>query len=90
MRDFETVRIRGQEFAVVECGSCGVVFVVPLVVHQAHYERGGFAHCSNGHGWGWKTGHVEQEALRHERDQLKQETAKNAGAGLLPAGVEVS
>lgn len=76
MPDWEIVRLRGQEFVVCECGNCGVIYVVPKIVHQDHFDNGGFAHCSNGHGWGWKEGNTEREAVRLERDRLKQKVAQ--------------
>lgn len=79
MSEWEKIRIRGQEFVVCECGQCGVIYVVPLVVHQNHFESGGFAHCSNGHGWGWKEGNADRDAVRRERDRLKQENARLTG-----------
>ncbi len=76
MAEWETVKIRNQDFAVMQCGSCGVIFVVPLIVHQHHFDNGGFAHCSNGHSLGWEEGNTEREAVRRERDRLKQENAR--------------
>lgn len=78
MPRFDVIRIRGEEYAVTQCGVCGVWYVVPLFVHQRHYWDGGYSYCPNGHTWGWHTGaeNAAREAVRRERDQLKQDAAR--------------
>ena len=72
----EIISLRGQRFLVDQCGTCGVLYVVPQCVNDTHIEQGGFSYCSNGHQWGWREGRHEREAIRRERDRLKQENAR--------------
>lgn len=74
----ETVRIRGEEHAVTQCGNCGVWHTVPLYVYIMEQRKGGFHYCPNGHTWGWLTGteKKERDAIRQERDRLKQQTTR--------------
>jgi hypothetical protein len=71
----EIILIHGLRFAVNECGTCGVIYVVPEIVDNNHRHHGGYSSCSNGHLWGWQRGGAEIDRLRQERDRLKQETA---------------
>ena len=74
----EIVMSRGGRYAVVDCGNCGVAFAVPERMWAHYRAAGGFAHCPNGHRWGFRTGteQAEQDRLRLERDRLKQSTAR--------------
>ena len=72
----ETIVIRGRRFIVDECGSCGVFFVIPELVYTNHRDHGGYSYCSNGHTWGWKEGRIQTDAMRRERDRLKQDNAR--------------
>lgn len=72
----EIVKIKGLEFTVCQCGSCGVLYMVPTLVHEHHRKEGGFAFCSNGHQWGWREGTKARDELRLERDRLKQDAAR--------------
>jgi hypothetical protein len=78
MMDDERLIIKGLAYWLCQCGDCGVLYIVPEIVHISHREYGGFASCSNGHQWGWKTGEEQrrQDALRLERDRLKQDAAR--------------
>jgi hypothetical protein len=72
----ETIRLHGDEHAVVQCGTCGVWHTVPLVVYNNLRRHGGFHFCPvAGHQWGWRRGQEETDAIRLERDRLKQEIA---------------
>lgn len=74
----ETVRLHGEPHVVTQCGTCGVWHTVPQIVIENHRRLGGYHHCPNGHRWGWKTGteQAEQDAVRLERDRLKQDAAR--------------
>jgi hypothetical protein len=72
----EIAIIRGQRFAVTQCGSCGVVYTVPEVMHDTMRSEGGYACCPNGHKWGWAEGSKKRDELRAERDRLKQQIAQ--------------
>lgn len=72
----EIIILRHQRFIVEQCGSCGVIFIVPELVYNNHRDHGGYSHCSNGHSWGWKDGRIKEDALRNERDRLKQDAAR--------------
>lgn len=72
----EIVIIRGMRFVVTDCGRCGAIYTVPETMFDAMRAEGGFAHCQNGHGWGWKEGSRQRDELRAERDRLKQSAAQ--------------
>lgn len=74
----EVIRLHGEIYCVDQCGTCGVFFIIPQVVYENHRRNGGFSHCSNGHQWGFRSGteQAAQEALRRERDRLKQDAAR--------------
>lgn len=72
----EIAIIRGRRFVVCDCGTCGVPYTVPEVRYQSMRTEGGFAHCPNGHAWGWKEGTKQRDELRAERDRLKQALAQ--------------
>lgn len=76
MPEQELIRLRGMTCVVTECGVCGVVYTVPKVVYDHHYQEGGYHHCPNGHSWGWAKDGCERERLRRERDLLKQQAAR--------------
>ena len=73
-----TITVNGQVCAVTQCGTCGVWFTVPVIVYENHRREGGYHFCPNGHARGWRTGEEERErnALRLERDRLKQDAAR--------------
>ncbi len=75
----EEFAIRGESYALVNCYSCGVRFLVPAVLNNAALERRGPSgrsiHCPNGHSW-YYVGETEADKLRRERDRLKQEQAR--------------
>lgn len=58
------------------CINCGVAFTVPenMIAHQR--KTGGYHHCPNGHSQGWGKGETEQDKIRRERDQLRQQLAE--------------
>lgn len=68
----------------LQCGTCGVEHAIPKVMYDACREEGGFWHCPNGHSRGWKVGlqtaQKEQDAIRLERDRLKQQLAQRDDA----------
>lgn len=74
----DTITIRGEHYSVTQCGTCGVWYTVPETVHANHQRLGGYSFCSNGHQWGWPSGaeEKEREAIRLERDRLKQAAAR--------------
>lgn len=77
----ETILIRGERHTITQCGSCGVWHTVPTIVFDSHFNEGGFHHCPNGHSRGWSKGQEEKdrEAIRRERDRLKQDEARLIG-----------
>lgn len=64
------------ELIELQCGKCGVWHAIPKAIHATCVEEGGFWHCPNGHSWGYREGRREREAVRRERDQLKQRVAQ--------------
>lgn len=72
----EIVDIRGRRHVVTDCRKCGVVYTVPEVMYDTMRADGGFAHCQNGHSWGWREGTKQRDELRAERDRLKQDAAR--------------
>lgn len=70
------VEIYGQRHTVWTCRTCGVVATCPTELYESHRKRGGFAACPNGHKWGWNKEDSEDEAVRRERDLLKQQLAQ--------------
>ena len=59
-----------------QCQTCGVWHCIPLAMYEGLQETGGFFHCPNGHQWGWREGRNQRDALRLERDRLKQDAAR--------------
>jgi hypothetical protein len=74
----DLIEIRDQSYRITECGSCGVLYVVPIKVYDHRHNKGGYNYCPNGHGWGWDKDNCQDEMTRRERDRLKQETARQA------------
>ena len=74
----EIITIKGNPHVVTQCGTCGVWFTVPEIVWESHRREGGYQTCPNGHARGWKTGEEQRErdAIRLERDRLKQDAAR--------------
>ncbi len=72
----DTILINGQTMIIKECQTCGVLHTFPKIIHDNRYRDGGYWHCPNGHQWGWKEGNEEREAIRLERDRLKQQAAQ--------------
>lgn len=64
------------ELVTIQCGSCGVWHSLPKAMYDKCVEEGGYWHCPNGHSRGYKEGKHEREAVRRERDQLKQRLAQ--------------
>jgi len=66
------------DYTFVQCGTCGVHHAIPQVMYDTLHREGGFWHCPNGHQRGFRTGteKAEQEKIRRERDQLKQDAAR--------------
>jgi len=60
----------------LQCGECGVHHAIPTKIFESKREAGGFWFCPNGHQWGFKEGKHEREAIRRERDLLKQQLAQ--------------
>lgn len=60
----------------MQCLTCGVWHALPEVLYDKCVEEGGYWHCPNGHSRGYKEGRQEREAIRRERDQLKQRVAQ--------------
>lgn len=76
MADLRHARMSKTELVEIQCGSCGVWHAIPTAMHANCLEEGGFWHCPNGHSRGYKEGRREREAIRRERDQLKQRIAQ--------------
>jgi hypothetical protein len=74
----EIITIKGNPHVVTQCGTCGVWFTVPEIVYECHRREGGYHTCPNGHSRGWRTGEEEKarDAIRLERDRLKQDAAR--------------
>lgn len=77
MADYSTVRIGGEAHVITQCGTCAVWHTVPEIVYVTQRREGGFHCCPNGHSRGWAKGteEKEREAIRRERDQLRQQIA---------------
>lgn len=77
-RTDETVLLGGSRHVVVQCGGCGIFHTVPEPKYNSCYHEGGFWSCPNGCSRGWDKGadHREIDALRRERDRLKQDAAR--------------
>jgi hypothetical protein len=77
----EVVIFKGERHVWTQCGTCAVWHTVPAVVYENLYKNGGYHFCPvAGHQWGWRTGaeEREREAIRLERDRLKQDAARLA------------
>lgn len=74
----EIVKLNGEHHVVRQCGTCAVWHTVPQIVYDCYRKEGGFWHCPNGHQRGFRKGEdeIEQERIRRERDQLKQDAAR--------------
>lgn len=72
----ETVTIRNAQFEVCDCKLCGVVYAMPKAMRDWDRKVGGYKCCPNGHRWGWNKDESEDDKIRRERDQLKQEQAR--------------
>lgn len=77
------VTLKGIEFEVCECITCGIPYVVPQVVIDKQREVGGFHTCHAGHSQGWRESDSERakrrearEAIRRDRDRLQQLVAQ--------------
>ena len=77
--------IEGQIFKLTTCKTCGARHLLPNDMFEGLREIGGYYHCPNGHGWGWRTGTeraAEEErqrqldAARRERDLARQRIAQ--------------
>ncbi|WP_127524014.1 hypothetical protein [Mesorhizobium sp. Z1-4] len=64
------------ELHVLQCGNCGVWHAIPKMMFDTCVEEGGFWQCPNGHSRGYREGRRDREAVRRERDQLKQRLAQ--------------
>lgn len=64
------------EMVEICCGNCGCYYAIQKVMHDMAVEEGGFWHCPNGHRRGYREGRREREAIRLERDRLKQQVAE--------------
>lgn len=58
----------------ISCGQCGIAFCVPVGWYQHRCRSHETFWCPNGHPRAFK-GQSEEEALRLERDRLKQQQA---------------
>lgn len=70
------VQIEGRPFARIICGECGIEHYVPKAFddnQQALGSKGGW-HCPNGHSRVYRES--EADAVRRERDRLKQQLAQ--------------
>jgi hypothetical protein len=74
----EIITIKGDKHVVTQCGTCGVWHTVPEIVYEAHKREGGYHACPNGHMRGWRSGEeeLERDAIRLERNRLKQDAAR--------------
>lgn len=64
----------------LQCRSCGTFHAIPKVMHDSCVEEGGYWTCPNGHTRGFKEGRHAREAVRLERDRLKQQLAERDDA----------
>lgn len=60
----------------LQCGTCGVWHAIPSAMYDSCVEEGGYWHCPNGHSRGYREGRHERDAIRRERDLLKQKVAQ--------------
>lgn len=70
--------LNGEQHVIRQCGTCAVWHTVPKVVFEHYQREGGYWSCPNGHQRGFREGSekVEQDKIRRERDQLKQDAAR--------------
>jgi hypothetical protein len=71
------ITCENEEFDRLSCGECGIVFYAPsawVTRRRDHGEHGRAFCCPNGHGRAW--GESTLDAVRRERDRLKQQTAR--------------
>jgi len=75
----EHLSVNGASYALVNCYSCGVFYLIPDIIEKAALERRGpngrTVYCPNGHEW-YYVGQTEAEKLRQERDRLQQRLAQ--------------
>jgi RNase P subunit RPR2 len=72
----DTIQFAGETHVINRCGNCGVWHTVPLIVYETHQREGGYFSCPNGHARGWDKSSSGNEAIRRERDRLKQNEAR--------------
>ena len=74
----EIIILHGDRHVVSQCIRCGVWHTIPALSYESDLRLGGYHYCPNGHCYGWKTGteQAEQEAIRRERDLLRQQIAR--------------
>jgi hypothetical protein len=72
------VLIAGERHVANQCGTCAVWHTIPEIMYETYKREGGYWHCPNGHSRGFRSGteKEEQDKLRRERDQLKQNAAR--------------
>ena len=61
----------------LECGTCGVVFAIPLEMYNTAKRAGGWWHCPNGHCRGWEKGTEHTKIKELERDLEAERARKN-------------
>lgn len=71
-----THTIDNREFALKQCGKCGIEFLVPDIFDKENREAGENKtwYCPNGHPRVYRE--CEADILRRERDRLKQNAAR--------------
>lgn len=60
----------------LHCRTCGVEFGILKVLYESLQENGGFYHCSNGHGWGWKDDASARAQKERDQQRLAQKVAQ--------------
>src|SRR5690348_431440 len=73
--------IESDDYALVNCYSCGVRYLIPVILNNAALGSRGPGgrqiHCPNGHRWHY-IGETTEENVRRERDRAVQEQARLA------------
>lgn len=73
--------IEGRSFALMSCGECGIAFLMPSdFERERHKDPKNQWSCPNGHVRVYRES--EADALRRERDRLKQDAARLEGERL--------
>lgn len=72
--------IDGQRMVFTTCVTCGVQYCVAERLWDEQRSKGGYHYCFNGHEQGWGKGQTEMDALKRERDRLKQRVAQEQDA----------